>query len=813
MCATDSPESPAAPSLATATVETVETSDARAVAAAISIQRTMRRKMGRERTQRLFDAVKAAQQGPSSCLSCVGCTRRCKANGMSWDLVRTRARRILQKHEVHLACFSVVYLIIILVDLVMEEIYEEGESPFAQGTWFTILDTAFSVGFLSELLLRVAVEGFRYLRSCINVVDASTIVLSLILAILTLTDTMDMNFSVMRLFRLIRLIKVAIAINRVRQRTLQWRDVTAKYVADPPKCDWARARRINRARFSATASQQAPGTSSRPRSLTRQMSARVATAASSSQELATVPSAKKPSKKFAAFLSHYKVEAGSDARYLCDKMQKMLGNVPVFIDSNDLADLNDLRSAVENSEVLVLLATRNALQRPWVLLELYEAVRTGVPVVTLATEGHEYNPDDARDWLDPDGRCALSSLSRHDEGLIKSHLATTGDSWEAFEGMVKYAVDPDAEEGGYGPPLFQEWHSWGTDQQVTGEIRDLITSMGMQTNRLLQWSETETVAPKVRPSKTLCERVKGLCGLGAAEEAEFGCYICFDQKEGSSAARILQKELQDAIGKPVLLGGWHGVLEGEEEEVGDQIENVLDQLKQVELGVVVLLTESVLHSPLTLMELYEAFKLHKPVVPIEIKQGSSDRHTVQLHSYDFDCARELLHDLPKRLPTLLDEQKPGSSTVALRMLAARGVSLNRLSSMLSHHIPNLIAMSVHLPGSEHQLQATCTDAIRRMQRKRKMYERDNRSAESRRWDSETSQWDSETSQLSRKPAVVAPEQVEMATVPEGQDTNGSAEVDQIRQIVGVDEDGQTVTADVVRQASRGVLHQLNGAYG
>jgi len=26
--------------------------------------------------------------------------------------------------------------------------------------------------------------------------------------------------------------------------------------------------------------------------------------------------AKKPSKKFAAFLSHYKVEAGSDARYL-----------------------------------------------------------------------------------------------------------------------------------------------------------------------------------------------------------------------------------------------------------------------------------------------------------------------------------------------------------------------------------------------------------------------------------------------------------------------------------------------------------------
>ena len=44
---------------------------------------------------------------------------------------------------------------------------------------------------------------------------------------------------------------------------------------------------------------------------------------------------------YAAFLSHYKVEAGSDARYLKDLLQKMLQR-PVFLDSNELSDLRRL---------------------------------------------------------------------------------------------------------------------------------------------------------------------------------------------------------------------------------------------------------------------------------------------------------------------------------------------------------------------------------------------------------------------------------------------------------------------------------------
>ena len=41
----------------------------------------------------------------------------------------------------------------------------------------------------------------------------------------------------------------------------------------------------------------------------------------------------------------------------------------------------------------------------------------------------------------------------------------------------------------------------------------------------------------------------------------FGCYICFDLLESSSAARTIQNRLHKLLGKPVLLGGSHGVPE------------------------------------------------------------------------------------------------------------------------------------------------------------------------------------------------------------------------------------------------------------
>lgn len=47
---------------------------------------------------------------------------------------------------------------------------------------------------------------------------------------------------------------------------------------------------------------------------------------------------------YACFLSHYKAQAGSDARYLADMLTRMLNGTPVFIDSSELSDLRTARA-------------------------------------------------------------------------------------------------------------------------------------------------------------------------------------------------------------------------------------------------------------------------------------------------------------------------------------------------------------------------------------------------------------------------------------------------------------------------------------
>ena len=45
--------------------------------------------------------------------------------------------------------------------------------------------------------------------------------------------------------------------------------------------------------------------------------------------------------KYCTFLSHYKVEAGADARYLSDLIHRMTG-ASAYLDSSDLVDLGTL---------------------------------------------------------------------------------------------------------------------------------------------------------------------------------------------------------------------------------------------------------------------------------------------------------------------------------------------------------------------------------------------------------------------------------------------------------------------------------------
>lgn len=103
---------------------------------------------------------------------------------------------------------------------------------------------------------------------------------------------------------------------------------------------------------------------------------------------------------YACFLSHYKLEAASDARYLKDLLQRMMG-APVFLDSEDLVDLRDLfEKGVRCSDVLVVLCTTSIALRPWCLCEILEATRAGVPVIPVILEGKGFSSDLLKEQLE-----------------------------------------------------------------------------------------------------------------------------------------------------------------------------------------------------------------------------------------------------------------------------------------------------------------------------------------------------------------------------------------------------------------------------
>ena len=70
---------------------------------------------------------------------------------------------------------------------------------------------------------------------------------------------------------------------------------------------------------------------------------------------------------------------------------------PVYLDSAELVDLRSLfEDGVHKSEVVVVLATRSYLTRPWCLLELWEASQKNIPVIVMPVAGRGYDKEDSR---------------------------------------------------------------------------------------------------------------------------------------------------------------------------------------------------------------------------------------------------------------------------------------------------------------------------------------------------------------------------------------------------------------------------------
>lgn len=93
------------------------------------------------------------------------------------------------------------------------------------------------------------------------------------------------------------------------------------------------------------------------------------------------------------FISHHKADGGTEATLMQEALERIISQdpdspghgmmAPVFLDSEDLSDLADLRDHVRNTLNLVLLLTEEVLKRPWVLVEIATAYHSGVQIVPV----------------------------------------------------------------------------------------------------------------------------------------------------------------------------------------------------------------------------------------------------------------------------------------------------------------------------------------------------------------------------------------------------------------------------------------------
>ena len=85
-----------------------------------------------------------------------------------------------------------------------------------------------------------------------------------------------------------------------------------------------------------------------------------------------------------AFLSHFKVEAATEARWLQGKIEERLNLGIVFLDSDDFVDLTRLKEHVRQSKCFLLVQIRSVLTRPWCIVELITAIEAGVPIIGVS---------------------------------------------------------------------------------------------------------------------------------------------------------------------------------------------------------------------------------------------------------------------------------------------------------------------------------------------------------------------------------------------------------------------------------------------
>ena len=402
---------------------------------------------------------------------------------------------------------------------------------------------------------------------------------------------------------------------------------------------------------------------------------------------------------YAAFVSHFKVEAGSDARYLKDLLERMLG-ARVYLDSVDLVDLETLVDGVHASDCVVLLGTPGVLTRPWCIVELYSAHARGIPVVLLQIARRELDLDDAARLID-DLETELDR--RNPNAFAEVTRRLSGASLDDVKAALRSVLHLDTARAPDHRPLV--FHPHGTDNALIADATDLVDAMAEATSRQLRWIESSTQRSSSTPPGSTRERTGPFAvslrrrpRRAPFDATDYAFFLCHYRDEAGCHARLLQLKLIEVLGQPVYLDATDA----------DDISRIVEEGVAHCECLLLLQTKGILNRPFCLLEILEAVRLGIPIVPVVI-EGCG---------YDFDEARAFCEGTPAELRAKLEAASPGALAAVARRLTPP-VSIDQASRLLATAlatIPPIIAVSFDPAASENHLLAVVRDIREKKER-------------------------------------------------------------------------------------------------
>ena len=439
----------------------------------------------------------------------------------------------------------------------------------------------------------------------------------------------------------------------------------------------------------------------------------------------------KEGNSYLTFLSHYKVEAGSDARYLSDLIQRMTG-CHAYLDSTDLIDLRTLfNEGVHKTDVLFVLATKGVFTRTWCLMEMWEAALQQIPIVIFPVVGG--------DWSLADSVKLLSDLmgqmeSRNKECMreVMGHVKQQGvtDVREVEDVLLAHlGLVPTLERPGRHASVdldgrlcarlqidvadlevwltaqhdrverqlrILSWQAWGTDNQIIASVQMLLNEGAAVMGRgVPAWKENfkpggETSAGNERSSslrRLLSEKMfHNRQGKEPSTDHGHLLIVCAREESGGHL-RLMQQEFGKGLRCEVIIGT-------------EQVDMWLSEVEQATRGVILLQTRRVLQDPVRLLQLFEATRRKHPLVCINVVGGG----------YDFAKVKPLLNALSTEL-----------SQVAMATLRAElqgcGYGVGQLSSSLIQAVPNAISVFFNTAAGGAMVDAAIEDTILKLGRK------------------------------------------------------------------------------------------------